>query len=177
MSLQKRVSPEGEICFSPARGTLMGNRGCLHDGNQRIVAKSKRDAWVTCLLEFKERRRRLMQPGQYTELFFLDEATALASGHRPCAECRRERYKAFLTAWPVSGSRAGDVDAVLKRERLPDSRPLVSQLDQLPDGVMVKDNGNGHYYLLFGSQAILWTFGGYTKAESIQNLSGTFTIL
>lgn len=177
MSLQNRVNPEGEICLSPERGTLMGNRGCLHDDAQRIVAKSKRDAWVTCLLEFKERRRKLMQPGLYTELFFLDEATALAAGHRPCAECRRERYKAFLAAWPVAGAKAGDVDAVLKSERMPGSRPSVSQLGDFPDGVMVKDYGSGHCYLLLGGKALCWTFGGYAKAENVESLSGTFTVL
>ena len=116
MRFQNRVNPEGEICFASERGTLMGNRGCLHDDTQKIRYTSKRDAWVTCLLSFKERNRELMQPGQYTELFFLDEATALAAGHRPCAECRRERYKQFLAAWPSQGNgvRAADIDRVLK---------------------------------------------------------------
>lgn len=122
MRFQNRVNPEGEICFSSEKGTLMGNRGCLHDDEQKIRYSSKRDAWVTCLLSFKERRRKLMQPGQYTELFFLDEATALAAGHRPCAECRRERYKQFLAAWPSLGDgiRAADVDRALKQERAKD---------------------------------------------------------
>lgn len=177
MPLQNRVNPEGEISFSPERGTLMGNRGCLHDDNKRIVAKSKRDAWVTCLLEFKDRRRKLMQAGVYTELFFLDEATALAAGHRPCAECRRERYKAFLAAWPVTGAKAADVDSALKRERKPESRMVSSKLTGLPDGVMVKDCGTGHCYLLLGGNALHWSFGGYVKAVEIGNLSGTFTIL
>lgn len=155
----------------------MGNRGCLHDENQRIVAKSKRDAWVTCLLEFKERRRKLMQAGLYTELFFLDEATALAAGHRPCAECRRERYKAFLAAWPVAGAKAADVDSALKLERKPESRMVSSQLAGLPDGVMVQDSDTDHCYLLLGGNALHWSFGGYEKAVDIGSLSGTFTIL
>ena len=155
----------------------MGNRGCLHDDNQRIVANSKRDAWVTCLLEFKDRRRKLMQAGMYTELFFLDEATALAAGHRPCAECRRERYKAFLAAWPVAGAKAADVDSALKRERNPDFRMVSSKLKELPDGVMVQDSGSGQCYLLLGGNALHWSFGGYVKTVDIESLSGTFTIL
>lgn len=177
MPLQNRVNPEGEICLSPERGSLMGNRGCLHDGDQRIVANSKRDAWVTCLLEFKERQRKLMQPGQYTELFFLDEATALAAGHRPCAECRRDRYKSFLAAWPTSGARAGDVDATLKQERVSGRRPSVNKLDNLPDGVMVKESVSGLFYLLHEGKAWRWAFRGYSNAQDIDSLSGNFVTL
>ena len=106
MPLQNRITPEGDICVSNARGTLMGNRGCLHDDQKRIISRSKRDAWVTCALSFKGIRRPLMAPGSYTELFFLDEATALAAGHRPCATCRRDRYDAFMAAWS-KGNRDG----------------------------------------------------------------------
>ncbi len=80
MPLQNRINPEGDICVSPACGTLMGNRGCLHNERKQVIAKSKRDAWVTCLLEFQGRHRPVMEPGLYTELFFLDEATALTAG-------------------------------------------------------------------------------------------------
>lgn len=179
MPLQNRIDPEGVICHSPARGTLMGNRGCLHDGNQTITSNSKRDAWVTCLLDFKGRKRPLMKPGQYTELFFLDEATALAAGHRPCAECRRERYKAFLAAWPEPAAKAGDVDATLKRERANENRKVVSadQLATLPDGVIVKHLGNGAFYLLHGGEANPWSFSGYGPRESLQTLTGDFRLL
>jgi hypothetical protein len=177
MSLQNRVNPEGEICLAPERGALMGNRGCLHDENRRIVSNSKRDAWVTCLLEFKERKRELMQPGLYTELFFLDEATALAAGHRPCAECRRERYKAFLTAWPEPNAKAGDVDAALKRERSPEARPTISQIGHLPDGVMVKALSSGNFFLLLAGNACQWSFGGYGKGQHIDTLGGPFQVL
>lgn len=149
----------------------MGNRGCLHDESRKIVSTSKRDAWVTCRLEFKERKRQLMQPGLYTELFFLDEATALAAGHRPCAECRRERYKAFLSTWPEANARAGDVDAVLKKERMQEARPSVSQLSNLPDGVMVKEAESGAFYLLLGGKVRQWTFAGYAGAQSIDSLN------
>lgn len=179
MKYQNRVNPEGEICFSSERGTLMGNRGCLHDADQKIRYSSKRDAWVTCLLSFKERKRALMQPGLYTELFFLDEATALAAGHRPCAECRRERYKQFLSAWPAQGDgvRAADVDKALKRERMEDIRVPANQITKYPDGVMVKELTRGQYYLLRGNHAFPWTFGGYQSPVLKAELSGEFRVL
>ena len=179
MPLQNRVNPEGVICHSSARGTLMGNRGCLHDESQNIVSSSKRDAWVTCLLEFKGRKRPLMKPGQYTELFFLDEATALAAGHRPCAECRRERYRAFLGAWPEARAKAGDVDKTLKRERANDSRKVMSadQLSTLPDGALVKHLESGSFYLLHSGAAYLWSFAGYGARVPLQSLSGEFRLL
>lgn len=177
MPLQNRVNPEGEICRSPERGSLMGNRGCLHDERQSIVSRSKRDAWVTCLLDFKGRRRALMQLGQYTELFFLDEATALAAGHRPCAECRRERYKAFLAAWPSASPKAGDVDAVLKRERLNENRVLANRLELLPDGALVKDLQTGLFYLVLDGAVSEWSFAGYAGKKSIKGMTGSFRVL
>lgn len=179
MKFQNRVNPEGEICFSSEKGTLMGNRGCLHDDDQKIRYNSKRDAWVTCLLSYKERRRELMQPGQYTELFFLDEATALAAGHRPCAECRREPYKHFLTAWPTLGEgiRAAAVDRALKQERARVIRVDASALSQFPDGVIVKEVFSGQYFLLFGNEAFQWSFGGYKPPVPILEMTGEFRIL
>src|SRR5687768_4377928 len=99
MPLQNRVSPSAEIVADPARGTFMGNRGRLHDGEGRIVRPHVGIRWIICRLSFKGRRRQLMTPGAYTELFFLDEATALSAGHRPCAECMRDRFLAFREAW------------------------------------------------------------------------------
>ena len=100
MPLQNRVTPYGDIIAVSARGTLMGNRGRLHDAIGRVVRRqvSSYSAWVTCLLAFKGRRRTVMAPGRYTELFFLDEATALSAGHRPCGECRRADYRRFKAA-------------------------------------------------------------------------------
>src|SRR5688500_15168681 len=96
MPLQNRVTPFGEIEAAPARGLFMGNRGILHDANQQLGrARWRHKSWVTCLLSFKDRRREVMAPRRYTELFFCDEAVALAAGHRPCAECRREDYERF----------------------------------------------------------------------------------
>lgn len=95
MPKQNRVTPDGQIIATAARGSFMGNRGILHNDQQEIVKPFAHKAWIICQLRFKGRRRQLMQPGKYTELFFLDEATALAAGHRPCFECRREAAQAF----------------------------------------------------------------------------------
>src|SRR5690348_4599407 len=103
MPLQNRVDPFGEFIETEARGTMMGNRGgALHNQQKEIVRRYKTRRWITCVLEFKGRRRVTMAPKRYTELFFLDEAVAFAAGHRPCAECRRERFNAFLYTWQLS---------------------------------------------------------------------------
>ena len=181
MPLQNRVKPEGEICCSPARGTLMGNRGCLHNEQKQIVSTSKRDAWVTCLLEFQGRHRPLMAPGSYTELFFLDEATALAAGHRPCATCRRDRYDSFMLAW-AKGNRAstkvlaGEVDKQMKQDRATSARKSVSTLEGLPDGVMVKTS-DGACYLLKDGKLFPWSFDGYGKPLPAGSVAGAFVVL
>src|SRR5437867_3840935 len=97
--LRNRVTPFGEIVALPGRGTLMGNRGILHDTAQSIVRDSQVRRWIACRLEFRGRHRDIMTPGSWTELFFLDEAAALAAGHRPCAECRRADFVRFQDAW------------------------------------------------------------------------------
>ena len=99
MSRQNRGTPFGDIIATPARGTLMGNRGCLHDNQGHIIRPYQLKRWIIYQLEFKGRRRQIMTPGKYTELFFLDEATALAAGHRPCVECSRPRFTEFVAAW------------------------------------------------------------------------------
>ena len=182
MPLQNRITPEGDICVSNARGTLMGNRGCLHDDQKQIICKSKRDAWVTCLLEFQGRQRTIMEPGSYTELFFLDEATALAAGHRPCATCRRDRYDAFMAAWS-KGNRdgqktlAGEVDKQMKQDRAPGARSRVTSLSGLPDGVIVKAGGDDVCYLINGGRARAWSFAGYGPAIPLASVKGPFVIL
>jgi hypothetical protein len=120
--LQNRVTPLGDLIADPARGLVYGNRGCLHDEQRRIRRPYAVKRWIACRLEFRGRRRTpLMQVGRYTELFFLDDATALAAGHRPCAECRRGDYDRFRVRWsqlhPDSDG-ADDIDARLHRERL-----------------------------------------------------------
>jgi hypothetical protein len=165
---RNRVTPFGDIVAHPARGLVFGNRGCLHDDEGRIRRRYAGRAWIACRLGFKGRRRALMQPGRYTELFFLDEATALAAGHRPCAECRREDYARFIAAWPGSGSQrpsAAAVNAQLHAERLTDDRRQRRHergFDALPDGALVvRDDAP---WLVLGRELLRWTPAGYTDA-------------
>lgn len=124
---QNRVTPDGRIVASSIRGTWMGNRGRLHDGSgARVIRRRHRNkTWLICELEFKERRVSQWQPGRYTPLFFVDEASALAAGHRPCAECRRSSYNDFRTKWvwthPGRAPYAAVIDAQLHAERLPNA--------------------------------------------------------
>ncbi|HEX3550596.1 MAG TPA: hypothetical protein VHT53_09475, partial [Candidatus Elarobacter sp.] len=125
MPLRNRVTPFGDIVALPGRGLLMGNRGVLHDDGGTIVRASAVRRWIACRTEFRGRRRTLLQPRRWTELFFLDEATALAAGHRPCAECQRGRYREFQAAWAAANPTlaggaapgADRMDAVLHAER------------------------------------------------------------
>ena len=115
------MTPFGEVVALPGRGTLMGNRGVLHDDGRRIVRPWDVRRWIACVLEFRGRKREVMTPRRYTELFFLDEAAALSAGHRPCAECRRSDYVRFRDLWVASfGLPAGadDMDARIHRDRL-----------------------------------------------------------
>lgn len=172
MALQNRVTPFGEIVAHLARGTLMGNRGgCLHDDQKRIRRRRwVSERWITCLLEFRGWHREVMRPGYYTEIFFLDEATALAAGHRPCAECRRADFNRFREAWlagnPAAGltpaSSIGAIDSVLHAERCsPDwgKRTFGAPLATLPSGVMVA--GGSQAFLWWRGKLRPWTFDGY----------------
>src|SRR6202046_2498085 len=126
MPRQNRVTPFGKIIATPERGTFMGNRGVLHDDQGRIKRAWQVKRWLVCVLEFRGRHRTVMTPGSYTELFFLDEATALAAGHRPCAECRHERYNVFRHAWQLAHAgtnssplpTAEEIDRKLHEERI-----------------------------------------------------------
>src|SRR6202161_2154067 len=99
MPRQNRVTPFGEIITTPERGTFMGNRGVLHDTEGSLERAWQAKRWLVCVLEFRGRKRQVMTPKRYTELFFLDEATALAAGHRPCRECRYADYQRFRSLW------------------------------------------------------------------------------
>jgi hypothetical protein len=159
---QNRVTPFGEVIATPERGELMGNRGVLHDARGRIRRDWQVKRWITCLPAFRGRRRAVMTPGHYTELFFLDEATALAAGHRPCAECRRERFNAFRAA--RSAKRADEIDARLHAERLAadgSKRTFTAALDGLPDGAFVALEGGA--FLVRGGALLLWSPAGYTE--------------
>ena len=162
---RNRVTPLGEIVADPARGLVFGNRGALHADDGTIRRTHALQRWIACRLAFKGRRRELLQPGRYTELFFLDDATALAAGHRPCAECRREDYDRFLEHWTATAPRAPAIDAHLHAERLTDDgrqRHHEAAMDDLPDGTVVVRGGEP--WLVRGDALLRWTPAGYTTA-------------
>src|SRR5919201_2494942 len=166
--LRNRVTPAGEIISTEARGLLFGNRGVLHDGQGRLVRAWQVRRWIACRLEFKGRRRPLLQPGRFTELFFLDEATALAAGHRPCAECRREDFLRFRQAWSRGSDpesiRADAIDRSLHEERIPSGgarRLHAARLGDLPVGSMVAEDETA--WLVVSGGVVPWSphrYGG-----------------
>ncbi|MGH3009699.1 MAG: hypothetical protein ACRDLM_09905 [Gaiellaceae bacterium] len=157
MPLQNRVTPLGELIATPARGLVFGNRGRLHDDECRIRRHHDGKRWISCRLEFRGRYRGVMPPGRYTGLFFLDEATAFAAGHRPCAECRHGDYVRFMAL--VGESRADDVDAKLHAERL-GPKPTRA-IAGLPDGAFVLRDGEP--YLVLAGELLRWTPAGYAE--------------
>ncbi|UQG61523.1 hypothetical protein MIH18_06145 [Marinobacter sp. M3C] len=172
MPLQNRVTPAGTIESVVARGTFMGNRGVLHNAEKEVQRLFKIKPWITCLLEFKGRQRELMSPGAYTELFFLDEVTAFAAGHRPCAECRRARYNEFRDAWghanlPDVGSkvRAPQMDEAMHQERIEGGQKVTWRclLADLPHGAMFQVGGDSH--AVCDGEILKWSFEGYTASE------------
>ena len=169
MPLQNRVTPLGDLVADPARGLVYGNRGCLHDEAGRIRRRYAGKRWIACRLEFRGwRRGALLQPGRFTELFFLDEATAFAAGHRPCALCRREDYDRFSAIWRelhLGQVGADAIDAQLHTERVAsDTRAQLhhaAQRNELPDGAFVLHEGVP--CLVLGPRLFEWTPAGYTE--------------
>ncbi|MBO0807857.1 MAG: hypothetical protein J2P32_06080, partial [Actinobacteria bacterium] len=165
------------------RGLMMGNRGCLHGHDRQLgVSRWRSPLWICCVLEWKGVRRDPMPPGRWTALFFLDEATALAAGHRPCGYCRRQDFADFAEAWRIARGlgrrpRARELDLVLHRERVDRLRRQVTHsapADQLPDGVMIRvGDGPG---LLLGGRTHRWTARGYAAAATAR-LPGTVEVL
>ena len=172
MPLQNRVDPHSHLHAVSARGTFMGNRGRLHNAERQIVSPWKIKPWITCALSFKERKRELMAPNSYTELFFLDEPTAYAAGHRPCAECRRAAYKLFKEAWARAFPQQQDlsakaIDNLLHAARLNEDgsqRTWSARLADLPDGSMIEHAGE--CVLLWRGGQWRWSFAGYTALPS-----------
>jgi hypothetical protein len=167
MPLQNRVTPLGELVADPGRGLVYGNRGCLHDARGRIRTRFAGKRWIACRLSFRGwHRTPLLQPGRFTELFFLDEATAFAAGHRPCALCRREDYRAFGAHWQDLHPRqrgADDIDAQLHAERV-DQATRGARLHRrpyagLPDGSFVLHQGAP--MLVLGASLRRWSAAGY----------------
>jgi hypothetical protein len=171
MPLQNRVTPLGELVAEPARGLLYGNRGCLHDETGRIRRRFNGKRWIACRLQFRGwQRGPLLQPGRFTELFFLDDATALAAGHRPCALCRRDDYNRLLAIWADlhPGQVGADaIDAQLHAERVePDTRAQRRRkalLDELPDGAFIVRDGEP--CLVLGGDLLTWTAAGYVARK------------
>jgi len=174
--LQNRVTPEGEIVATPHRGLMMGNRGGAFHLPDQILGPRRwaTRQWITCVLEFKGRRRELMQPNRYTELFFLDEATALAAGHRPCFECRRAEAERFAELWAgaqgrAERERAPAMDEVLHAERVDNGRRKVTfraRRGDIPSGAFVRyarEGGAARSYLIVGNHLLAWHPSGYTS--------------
>jgi hypothetical protein len=161
MPLQNRVTPFSTIEADPARGMFMGNRGCLHGAHQNLeVEKTREKRWLICVTNFKNRKRRIMHPGHYTELFFLDEATALSAGHRPCAECRRQAFDLFLKLYPGKRANAEILDKYLAVNRL---RPWPATFAEIPDGTMYAIGSDA--FLKWRGKAWRWQHAGYAPAD------------
>lgn len=181
MPLQNRVDPGGELFRTHARGTMMGNRGgAIHNSDREITRRFKSRRWIACVLEFRGRHRIVMSERRYTELFFLDEAVAFAAGHRPCAECRRERFNAFKEAWRRSRGQAqppyaDEMDLELHPARIGNRGEKVTcdaELGSLPDGCFVRLEGRA--FLVYDDALLLWTPEGYTQRDAMQkNLVAT----
>jgi hypothetical protein len=168
MPLQNRVSPFGELFASPARGQLMGNRGGrLHDGERKLAARRWTSRqWICCKLDFNNRQRKVWGKS-YSELFFLDEVTALAAGHRPCFECRRKDAENFAAHFSGKKKRASApaMDVMLHAERLDGKAKRMHGLpiDVLPDGAMIALDGDA--FAVRGQHLLRWTPSGYSSAQ------------
>lgn len=178
--LQNRVDPLGRIIKTSARGSWMGNRGVIHNKHKEITHKFKHIAWITCVLEFKGRQRTVMTAGRWTELFFLDEATAFAAGHRPCFECRREDAKRFKSCW-IQGNphynfsmstSIHEIDAIIHRERITREKEKVMHerlSSAIPDGVFTFVNEDP--YLFSKGKLHRWTPFGYEDSIAVPEAS------
>jgi hypothetical protein len=181
--LQNRVTPLGALIADPGRGLVYGNRGCLHDAHGQIRRHHAGRRWIACRLEFRGwLRRPLLQPGRFTELFFLDEATAMAAGHRACALCRREDYVRLGEIWRSlhPGDEGADaIDATLHRERWNAAtrapRLHEAALDGLPDGTFVLLAGRP--CLVVGDRLLPWSAGGYEAAAVPRPRAGRATVI
>jgi hypothetical protein len=174
MPLQNRVTPFGDIIVDPHRGLFTGNRGIIHDPATKTLLKRRwaSPAWITCVCEFRGRRREVMGGRSWTELFFLDEATSFAAGHRPCFFCRRDDALKFRAAWAegngVASVLAREIDTVLHGERLADRKKrlhaLPMSLEKLPDGAMARSGTES--YLIVQGRALQWSPAGYREVSS-----------
>ncbi|MGL4281586.1 MAG: hypothetical protein ACRCS0_14575 [Albidovulum sp.] len=180
MPRRNRVTPEGWIIADPARGTLTGNRGILCDESGALCRTSQHRAWISCVLEWKDNRQPLSSAHRWTPLFFLDEAVALAAGHRPCATCRRADYNRFRAAWAAGSTlpSAKAMDAALHAARVrPRLRTKVTHevdITVLPDGAFIRWQDNPA--LVLGDRLLPWTPAGYLAGQQ-RPASGKVTVL
>jgi hypothetical protein len=178
--LQNRVTPFGALIASPARGTMYGNRGGRFHRDDKTLGTRRWASrqWICCVLSFKGRRHEVWAR-RYTGLFFLDEVTAFAAGHRPCFECRRANATSFADKWAQTKGSAfpyvEEMDRVLQAERLDGraKRMHPMQIEDLPDGAMIALDGAA--YARRGAQLFRWTETGY--AEKIVRPQGTVNVL
>jgi len=170
--LQNRVDPFGNVIKTKARGFWMGNRGILHNEMQQVLRPFKLKAWITCKLQFNGRKRMVMAPNRYTELFFVDEATSFAAGHRPCFECRRNDYNKFKTLWLKGNPEyhfdektpIKKIDDILHKERINRNKSKITYQENIkviPNGSFVLVNNEA--YLFFDKKMYLWSPFGYEK--------------
>jgi hypothetical protein len=183
MPLQNRVTPFGEIVAIPQRGRFTGNRGIIHDPATKTLLKRRwaTKAWLVCRLDYNCVRRDVMAGRSWTELFFLDEATALAAGHRPCFFCRRERARDFRAAWAKGNggaqTKAAEMDAVLHGERSRQGERRTHVLDapfeDLPDGAMV--SAGARAFVVVSGRPFLWSADGYRQVDTLAEINGLIT--
>lgn len=175
MARANRIAPTGERLATPARGLLMGNRGCLVDAYGAFTRRRwTTRAWICCRLDWKGRQRPVAPPGRWTALFFLDEATALAAGHRPCGECRRAALVAFKTSLGMRTRPIGEIDAELHAARL--ARPYArGVLAELPDGAMIRHDDAP--WLLWRAGLHRWTAAGYEAGIGAKALAAPVDVL
>ncbi|MEZ0351532.1 hypothetical protein [Mycobacterium sp. pR1184] len=177
---RNRVSPSGVIIAAPGRGAWMGNRGRLHEGHasRDVVRNHQHKTWITCVLSFRGRRVAQWAPDRYTPLFFLDEAVALAAGHRPCGECRHHAYLTYRSLWNETHSAtttyATKMDAQLHRERRDKTSHRACWID-LPDGAfVVTDFGPA---VVVGGHLAVWDQDNIYRGKLLRPASGQATVL
>lgn len=185
MPLQNRVDPWGQLNAVNAKGAWLGNRGILHNDLKEIVAPWRHKSWVTCELAYKDRKRTIFSSGSYSELFFLDEATALSAGHRPCAECRRARYVEFKDQWIKANADPSDIkvpvstiDKQLHSERAVRGGKKLTysgEFKSLPSGAFIERDGIACLY--WQGRLLKWSPSGYVEDYSLPHQDELVTIL
>ncbi len=176
MSLQNRVDPKGQLHAVSSRGMFMGNKGWLHNDAKQIVKNFSWNGWVICSLQHKGIKRELMAKGAYTELFFLDEATALSAGHRPCNDCLKDKFIEFKKTWIYANCEdksqnvlMGYINKINQKERYHrgDKVTFLERMDSLPDGTFIEYKS--HCYLIYQGAKYLWSFDGYTEESALSD--------